>query len=272
MRIKLAEITPRRIYDAVIRRIQNIPETLAWKQPEFSKLNTGRLETYRNKHRGKRCFVMANGPSLGKMELEVLKGEYTMSMNRAYLLYEQWGFVPSYYVCINELVLEQFAEDISQLDMPRFVNFNRRSYFPEVDEDESLMYLRLGLKLKDQFSGDVTDTILSGGTVTFACLQLAYFMGFDEVILIGMDHNFVEKGVPNTTEARQSEQDESHCHPNYFPKGTKWQLPDLYRSELAYAMARQYYEMDGRRILDATVGGKCDVFTKVDFKSLFLNN
>lgn len=269
MRIKLAEITPTRIYDAVLRRIQNIPEAIAWKRSVLSKANTDHLERFRDIHRGKRCFVMANGPSLGEMDLDALKGEYTMSMNRAYLLYEQWGFIPTYYVCINELVLEQFAEDISRLDMPRFVNFNRRSYFPDPDMDEDLMYLRLGLKLQDQFSGDVTDTISSGGTVTFACLQLAYFMGFDEVVLIGMDHNFVEKGVPNTTEVRKSEKDESHCHPDYFPKGIKWQLPDLYRSELAYAMAQQAFEKDGRRILDATVDGKCDVFTKVDFKSLF---
>ncbi len=269
MRVKLNDITPVRVYDAIHRRIKDIPDALSWKQSSFSDLNKQQLKQIRNIHKGKRCFIMANGPSLAKMDLSALKNEITMSMNRAYLLYEDWGFTPSYYVCINELVLEQFADDISNLELPRFVNFNRRGYFNNYLNDDKLMFLRFGFKLNDEFNGDVTQTISSGGTVTFACLQLAYYMGFDEVVIIGMDHNFVEKGRPNKTEVRKTERDESHCHPDYFPKGIKWQLPDLYRSELAYKMARQAYEDDGRRIVDATVEGKCDVFEKMNFSSMF---
>jgi hypothetical protein len=269
MRVRLTEITPRRVYDAVRRRIQDVPDAWAWGQSTRSEANRERLYRFRDRHSGERCFVLANGPSLGRMNLEALRATPTISMNRAYLLYEQWGFVPSYYVCINELVLEQFSGDIARLPMPKFVNFNRRQLFPDSGYDEDPMYLRLGLNLQDRFSGDVTQPISSGGTVTFACLQLAYFMGFSEVVLIGLDHNFVEKGIPNTTEVRKLEADENHCHPDYFPKGIKWQLPDLYRSELAYAMAREAFERDGRRVLDATVGGKCKVFPKVDFDSLF---
>ena len=94
-------------------------------------------------------------------------------------------------------------------------------------------------------------------------------MGFKEVILVGLDHNFVEKGRPNKTEVRAADVDESHCHPDYFTKGVKWQLPDLLRSEKAYSIAREAFESDGRRILDATVGGKCEIFDKVEFSSLF---
>jgi hypothetical protein len=268
MRVRLSELTPNRIYDAARRRIQDVPDSLAWSRSHSAQVNRDHLNRYRNRHRGQRCFVMANGPSLGGMDLRNLKGEYTISMNRAYILYEQWGFTPTYYVCGNELVLEQFAGDIARLSMPRFLNYNRRRLFSHV-KDDSLMYLRLGFRFRDEFRGDVTRTISSGGTVTFVSLQLAYFMGFETVILIGLDHSFVEKGIPNTTEVRQSERDDSHCHPDYFPKGIKWQLPDLYRSELAYALARQAFESDGRRIVDATPGGKCDVFPKSDFGTLF---
>ena len=269
MRIKIGEITPTRLYKAVARRIASIPHVMSWSQSAIASRNRELLERFRNIHRGERCVIMANGPSLAGMDLSCLRGVHTFSMNRAYLLYEQWGFTPSYYVCINELVIEQFAEDIAKLPQPKFLNYNRRQLFTDAMKDESLMFLRLGLHLNDQFSGEVTDAISSGGTVTFACLQMAYFMGFSEVILIGLDHNFVEKGVPSTTEVRSSEKDESHCHPDYFPKGSKWELPDLYRSELAYALARQAFETDGRRVLDATVGGKCNVFPKVDFREQF---
>lgn len=269
MRVRLTEMNLKRVYDAVHRRIQDIPDSLSWRYSARAQANRERLKKLQARHWGERCFVMANGPSLAGMNLEMLRGMPTISMNRAYLLYEEWGFIPSYYVCINELVLEQFSEDIANLPMPKFVNFDRRRLFPDFEQDNDLMYLRLGLNLRDRFSGDVTQPISSGGTVTFACLQLAYFMGFREVVLVGLDHNFVEKGIPNTTEVRKSEKDESHCHPDYFPKGIKWQLPDLYRSEQAYVLARQAYERDGRRILDATQDGNCHVFPKVDFYSLF---
>ncbi|HEY5671029.1 MAG TPA: hypothetical protein VIS10_13620, partial [Anaerolineales bacterium] len=97
--------------------------------------------------------------------------------------------------------------------------------------------------------------------------QLAYHMGFQQVILIGVDHSFTTQGKPNTTITSQGD-DPDHFHAGYFGKGFRWQLPDLETSERAYNMARQAYEVDGREVLDATVGGKLTVFPKVDYNSL----
>jgi hypothetical protein len=99
-------------------------------------------------------------------------------------------------------------------------------------------------------------------------LQLAYYLGFETVVLIGVDHNFSSKGTPNTMVVSQGE-DRDHFDAGYFGSGFRWQLPDLETSERAYAMARTAYEADGRRVLDATIGGKLTVFPKVDYNSLF---
>ena len=269
MRFVLNEITPGRIVAAGKRRFDDIPDALAWRYSEQARSNNLSLFRFQNIHQGKRCFIIANGPSIKEMDLSPLRNEFTFSMNRAYLLYDSWGFVPSYFVCINELVIEQFADDIKQLQMQKFINYNRRKLFLGGAFNGSFLYLRTGYNLHDCFTGDVTGVISSGGTVTFACLQLAYYMGFSEVILIGLDHSFIEKGIPSKTVVRHEERDESHCHPSYFPKGIKWQLPDLYRSELAYALAKQAFDCDHRRILDATVNGKCEIFEKTSFQSLF---
>lgn len=268
MRIKISEVTPLRVYEAIARRTGEIPHMLAWKRRKGLALrNRGRIGRYQNKHNGERCFIIANGPSLSNMDLTPLANEITIGMNRIYLLFEEWGFSTTYLASINELVLEQFANDIEGLGLPKFLNWNRRNYFP--NEDENTMFLKLGYGVKDKFGYDLTKGISSGGTVTFVSLQLAYYMGFKEVILVGLDHNFTEKGRPNKTEVRATEKDESHCHPNYFPKGIKWQLPDLYRSELAYALARQAFEADGRTTVDATIDGKCKIFEKVKYEDLF---
>ncbi len=93
-------------------------------------------------------------------------------------------------------------------------------------------------------------------------------MGFEEVILIGVDHSFASKGRPNETVVSAGD-DPNHFSPNYFDRGFRWQLPDLEASERAYRMAKEAYERHGRRILDATLGGKLEVFPKVAYESLF---
>jgi hypothetical protein len=200
------------------------------------------------------------------MDLSPLVGVPTFGLNRIYLLFDRLPFVPTYYVAINELVLEQFARDIEALPMERYLNWNRRSLY---SEHERTAFLSIRLGLRDRFSTDVRHPIDSGGTVTFVALQLAYYMGFTEVILLGLDHRFSAQGLPNQLAIRPDTADRDHFHPDYFPKGARWQLPDLRRSELAYAEARTAFENDGRRIVDATPGGGCTVFERGDFSRLF---
>ena len=252
MRARLSELTPRRIGEALLRRVRAVPDRVAWYGPR-GRANRDRLATYRDKHRGERCFVLGNGPSLAKTDLSRLR-DVTFGANRIYLVHQ-----PTYLTCVNELVLEQFRDDIAKLACPKFLNWDRRQLF------DNAMYVCLALGLADNFDGDVTAPIASGGTVTFVALQLAYFMGFREVILLGVDHAFVDRGTPNKTETRTAAADTNHFHPSYFPQGSKWQLPDLHRSELAYAAARRAFERAGRRIIDATLDGKCPVFERARF-------
>jgi hypothetical protein len=267
-RIKLKEITPNRIFSAVSRRMKDIPDTLMWSLPfEKTLLNRSSLLALEGIHQGRRCFIMANGPSLANMDLSPLDREITFGLNRIYLLFEKLCFIPTYYVCVNELVLEQFSSEIQALSTHKFINWNRRNFFKAGNDSTS--FVKLSLAIQDDFARNFRQPLFSGGTVTYVALQIAYIMGFSEVVLVGLDHSFAEKGTPNKVETRQAETDTNHFHPNYFPKGVKWQLPDLRRSEVAYELARQVYEKDGRTILDATVNGKCPVFEKVEFQSLF---
>jgi hypothetical protein len=93
-------------------------------------------------------------------------------------------------------------------------------------------------------------------------------MGFEQVILIGVDHSFSTQGKPNTTVVSEGD-DPNHFNAGYFGKGFRWQLPDLETPERAYRMARSAYEKAGRQVLDATVGGKLAVFPKADYNTLW---
>lgn len=262
-RFTLSEMSLGRIRGALVRRVRDMGARLAWTFSAEGKANRERLAAMRDRHRGERCVIICSGPSLARTPMELVQGERTIAMNRAYLMFDQWGFVPTYLAAINANVLEQFAEHLRALPMPKFVDFAYRDMLPASDE---FLYLRLPPTLTDPFGRDLTHPVATGGTVTYASLQIAYHLGFRNIIIIGMDHNFTAKGTPNTTEVRKAEVDRDHVHPDYFPKGLKWDLPDLRRSELAYAEARKAFEADGGRIVDATVDGKCRVFERMDLK------
>lgn len=223
-----------------------------------------RLEALRDLHRGKRCFIIGNGPSLKQTDLTRLKDEYTLGQNRIYLAFPDIGFSTSYYLSVNDLVIEQCAQDIQSLQIPRFVSWRARRWLKPQDN----LYFIHTTYTGEKFATDIRQRVWEGGTVTYTSLQVAYFLGFSQVILVGVDHNYVTQGKPNATVVSEGD-DPNHFHPNYFGKGFRWQLPDLIQWEEAYRLARRTYEADGRSVVDATVEGKLQVFPKVDYQSLF---
>lgn len=266
-RYKFSEITINRLASAGLARLKELPHEIAWSIDPVSQTNKANIRTYKDIHAGERCFIVANGPSLLKTDLSRLKNEVTFGLNRIYLRFDSTDFRPTYYVAVNELILEQFSQEIASLKFPKFLNWNRRSFFGRPDRD--LLFLKSRLVIQDSFQPDLTSPVVFGATVTFVTLQIAFYMGFKTVYLVGLDHNYKEKGTPSKTETREAEKDESHFHSQYFPKGFKWQLPDLLRSEIEYRLAREAFEADGREIFDATIEGKCSIFNKVDYLSCF---
>jgi hypothetical protein len=186
-------------------------------------------------------------------------------MNRIYLLFPQIGFSTSYYLAINTLVIEQCANEIKALDIPCFVSWRGRKW---LRSDPDIIYLDTDYTPPPTFSKDVSGRVFEGSTVSYAAMQLAFHMGFEEVILVGVDHSFTTKGDPNVTIVSNGE-DPNHFSAEYFGKGFRWQLPDLEASERAYLMAHEAFTASNRRILDATIGGKLDVFPKVNYIDLF---
>jgi hypothetical protein len=216
---------------------------------------------------GKRCFIVGNGPSLRQTDMSLLRDELTFGLNRIYLLFPQMGFPTTFLVSINRLVLEQVGQELLDFPGPLFVPWSSRKYLAH-PPPENLRFMLTGCSSSASFSRDARGALWSGTTVTYIALQLAFHMGFEQVILIGVDHSFTTPG-PAHMEVTSAGDDPNHFSPDYFGKGFRWQLPDLETSEKAYKMARVAYEAAGRQVLDATIGGKLQVFPKVDYNSLF---
>ena len=264
--IKKEDISFLRIINAIFRRIYYIPQRLIYYNPfGFYQRNRKNLKNFNNIHNGERCFIIANGPSLKYVDFSLLKNEFTIGMNRIYLMKEQNGFTPNYLACIDEKSqINQFHEEFNKLEIPCFFNFKLRNKFSKLSNQNFI----LG-KFSQSFAKGISKAYGNGKSVTYTAIQLAFYMGFKEVYIIGKDHSYntVQKAG---TGIKSDGNEDNHFIKGYYKKGQNWDAPDLTGEEHAYKIAREKFEKNNRKIFDATVDGKLQVFDKIDFFSLFV--
>lgn len=201
-------------------------------------------------------MLVCNGPSLNQTDFSLIRNETSMGLNKIFLGFKRLKFYPRYYVAINKKVIEQSAEQIRGLNCIRFIkNLGAVNPVPE----SALTYIIEPLS-EQRFHQNLSEGFFEGFTVTFAALQIAFYMGFSCVAIVGMDHRYEFQGNPND-ETRLEGADPNHFDPGYFGNQT-WDNPDLANSEHFYAMAREVFETAGRRIVDCTIGGACPVFER----------
>jgi hypothetical protein len=265
LRKKLMSRLNPRLQEKLIGGNRFAKHELDWHLHPKSWVSRSRLRSYKNAHKGDRCFILGNGPSLKKINLPLLESEYTFGLNRVYLLFDQLGFSTTYFVAVNHLVIEQCAREIeNEVPCPKFLDWKARTL---LNFAENMIFLR-SCPLEPRFFNNLEQGVWQGTTVTYVAMQIAFYMGFSQVILVGVDHSFVTKGPPHKIVVTR-DKDHNHFDDQYFGDGFRWQLPDLEGSELAYRMAKYHYERDGREIVDATVDGKLNVFRKIKYDSLF---
>jgi hypothetical protein len=224
-------------------------------------MHRSHLRKFRNIHQGEGCFIIGNGPSLNQMDLSSLKKYHTFGLNKIYLLFDKMDLNLSYHVAVNSLVVEQSAKEFeSRLSCPSFLSY--RAAHPFVGHCKHIYFIMSNGNYV--FEPDVTRQLCEGHTVTYVAMQIAFYMGFKQIFLIGVDHNFKAPGNPNEKQFLQGI-DQNHFDQNYF--GNKeWHLPDLEASELSYHLANFHFRRDGRQIYDATMGGKLNIFPKISYE------
>lgn len=222
-----------------------------------------KLTNFKNRHQGERCFIVCNGPSLNQMDLSLLRSEVVFGLNKIYLGLAEFGFYPRYLVAVNEKVIHQSIDSFKHLTCVKFLGNRYKGHIVE----SALSWRINSLDYDGDFSFDLNEGVQEGNTVTYAALQIAHYMGFEQVILVGMDHRFEYQG--NTNEAQFLEgPDPNHFSKHYF-KDQEWDTPDLARSEMYYTKARDIFELSNKTIFDATLNGACNVFKKIKYTELF---
>lgn len=234
--------------------------------------NERRLIDLRDKFKGRRCFVIGNGPSLKGMDLSPLKSEITIGCNSLFLMFDRMGFVPTFYTVEDVLVAEDRAKELNSLSDTTKVWPMDVRYCLKPDEHTVYCNFLRRYGSAPRFSDDFVKRVFWGGTVTFLSLQLAYFIGAREINLVGIDHNYqahTEKDELKGYQITSRTQDVNHFHPDYFGPGYRWHVPQVERMERSYVAAKSFCDAHSCRIINATVGGKLEVFPRVNYHSLF---
>lgn len=234
--------------------------------------NDRRLIELADHHRGERCFIIGNGPGLNLLDLKPLASEVTFGTNAIYTNHARMGFYPTYYAVEDVLVAEDRASEINAYrhGLKFFPNYLKRW----IRGDDHTIFINLVAPrwgAVPGFAEDAAVRVNFGGTVSYVCMQLAYYMGFSQVYLVGFDHHYV---IPASAKIDgntilSTEADPNHFSPDYFGKGKRWHDPKVERMEQAYMAARAAFERAGRQIRNASAGGKLEVFERVAYADLF---
>jgi hypothetical protein len=223
-----------------------------------------KIKQFESKYLNKKAVIICNGPSLLKSDFSLLNNIFTFGLNKINLLFEKTDFRPSCIVSVNPLVIEQNSSFYNQTTIPLFLDSFAVKF---VGHSSTKIFFHS--YRQDKFARDCSISIYPGYTVTFVAMQLAFYMGFSDVTLIGCDHSFSNKG-PSNMKVISGEKDHDHFDPNYFAGGLEWQLPDLAGSEYNYSKAKSVYEASGRRLVNSTEGGELELLPRVPLEEFIL--
>lgn len=222
------------------------------------------LLRFKNIHEGDTCFIIGLGPSLRADDLSLLYENHiiSFSVNEIAKIYEETEWRPEYFVmtdknafsyaslahpeqlCKNNAFLTEAQEEFwSRNRSEKNIKFHRRQNLPDMEEEF--------------FSEDVAKVCGNGGTCIYICLQIAVYMGFKNIYLLGMDLVDMSQGVNQlpTYKHFYQEEETSRLWLDLILKG--------------YKSARKYADTHHIHIYNATRGGYLEIFDRVDFDSIF---
>lgn len=216
------------------------------------------LKKYQNIHNGKRCFIIATGPSLTLSDIELLKNEFTFSMNSIPKLYEKTNWRPTYFgiqdcnvykkmefvICHNYQNSDNvFISDViaKQFNVPS--NFHQFPY-NTIYHDNQLEIEKYFAK----FSDDCYSIVYDGYSITYSLIQIAIYMGFKEIYLLGADCSYKRGEKNHIVDSGNDDKNEEKNHDKMI---------------IGYKVAKKYADEHGIKIINCTRGGMLEVYPRM---------
>lgn len=216
-----------------------------------------------NIHKGKRCFIIATGPSLTLKDLELLHGEFTFGMNSIPKLYDKTTWRPTYfgiqdcnvYRNMEKVILEVYGQSdnvfVSDIIAQNFAipsNFHQFPY-DTVYHDNQLEIDKYFAK----FSDDCYSIVYDGYSITYSLIQLAIYMGFSEIYLLGVDCSYKRGAKNHVVDSGNDDKNEEKNHDKMI---------------VGYQKAKEYADSHGIKIINCTRGGMLEVYPRKSLETV----
>lgn len=228
-----------------------------------------------NRHVGERCFILCNGPSVKEQDIRPLRGEIVFSVSNGYR-HPDYQYIRPKYHCVPQITyatlppektIEWFKEmDQSIGDAEIFLD---RQEWPLIQQHNlfagrTAHVVCMGKNYFPTNTGipDLAGIIPRVQTVPIMVLMIAMYIGFREIYLLGVDHDwFIKKEYKYFFENISNE-------PTLTREGvlktTLWdELPVVTKVWAHYRAIKQISQANGVRIYNATHGGMLDEFERI---------
>lgn len=219
------------------------------------------LRSLKNKYKGKRCFIIATGPSLTIEDVNLLKNEITIGVNSLVKVLGQIDYIPTFLGIQDGNVYQKIGSLIENSDISK-IFISDSLYKNQVKSDKEGRYIQYPLyncghlahnyamPLKSGFSGDSNIVVYDGYSVTYSMLQLAVYMGFTEIYLLGCDCTYDIKG------GKQHFVESGHFDKHADSVGERM----IYAYTVASKILKNKYP--NVKVFNATRGGMLEVFPR----------
>lgn len=246
--------------------------------PFLPQYHSPQIIKYKNAYKGKRCFIIGNGPSLRVDDLEALhkNNEICFACNSIYKMFDKTNWRPDFYYCGDCWIIKSQTKEILNIVPKEACLFNYGFCNGHILLNHSKNVIPIyhsaeGFSVNNmpRFSCDLSVQWYVSQSAYFF-LQAAYYFGFDEIYLLGCDG--YPKPIEKPNEAQHFyEQDKLIGDYIFNENNSEIKSEALDKSILFFKAARIVLEREGRKIFNATRGGYNEVFKRVSFDDLFSN-
>ena len=227
-----------------------------------------KLRRLKNIKEGESCFIIGNGPSLRPEDLETLyaKGVDSFASNKIYKAFDSTNWRPTYFSVVDWKGIDEQSADNMKVPYLFFSDYYWRKH--SVTNPNAYVFYGnrpLDGKLSSyKFSEDIAEQIYMKGSVTYTNFQLAVYLGYKHIYLLGMDNSYAYVMNADGKTVKSGETDNSHFYKDDNPSHIYSEKEAM---DNCFVAAKQYADSHGIEIINATRGGKLELFPRVDFES-----
>ena len=168
-------------------------------------------------------------------------------------------------------MLQGCADVVDKLDLQyKFIPIQLKWYF-DINIHDAIYFNMIGQQCDNpeefKFSKDIPHGIFNAGTCMYTAAQLAIYMGFTEIYLIGVDHHF-QISQNNKGEIIVDNSVKDYFTDKYNEDKNNLYIPNTEKSTLTYVAMKKNCDELGIKIYNATRGGNLEVFPRVSFDEI----